>query len=1121
MSTSPRWKAALLSFLTLWVVYFMLQLIDIMIFSSILTFLYELIIGNALILYNYSFGIFRYSLPYIFFFFIFCIFNLRYKGYVKFKFFGIDLQQYNSKITYLVFFFKEYNYWILLTFNLFFILLIFYYLLHKKFLLIFLILSFYTFIGLSIYIKRWLIKKNYFNKAYFNVFINLILVSVASLYLSEVGDSIEQYVGFKMNMAEFFYGFFKKKDKFLFKLSHDSNNYKWWRILDLYKNQKSSLNYIYLKKQILNKNLLNDLSNTNKSLSLNKENEDHVQLQNINNINVKNNNVYTDKNIVYYDNAKFENHANLFKNINYYKYLENKQLRLYLLNMKGITAGDLAPRGIPNKVNNLIWFLNKDKEFTINNLNKVLLNKNMANKWNTYYLMQYQQHNKQQHFFNILFNKNISYTTKNLFFFKFTKNSIINLIKQQDNIIFKNNKLELNKISREYVQNIKSNNIILKYNYFLTWWEKKNYIVNNFFKGYNVKKYSSLTKYNFQGKNALFNLFQKDKIDQVLKPVKIGKIHDVKFKLKLINYLDRNILYVQHLKTTFDKNIKVLVFSLNKTNINKIQIQIFNEGYNYIMANDLQNNKIFIGSLNLNNSYNPTVFETYLSDLASKHAIFKFLYLKLYPVQLPEYYNFQLKNTYSSWVLYSENNGNTYLSTKHTQITNLNLTEYQKVFRSFSIYNNFVNKYFNFNFNNKMNYLEFQLNNTKKIFSIFFKDHNYNNNRMFSLFKYTYSLPLNSNLDYSESKDFIIKIAENIDTTDSGDLYFKQFLLKKVDFLAIYFSSKKMCFGEFINSLQKIKVFFNKYAIWELKQKETYNFKSLKNPYLDRSIYWKEYFKAQKLLDYELMYSCPEEKIVAEKLTMVHNRMNVCNFAYDTRTAMLNENLDEYIDELEDNLLLEGELKSCERTSEYIRYELNAIYEEEDLALIDLVSDYRRYEAYVKEWINVYQANYDELEQKKRVFTMVLGNYEAELDKLSPEDIQEIKEAIEFDKEEALDTLWLESELGVLYYKIEIFKDKLQLLDEICCEYEDLLEEVIAIRDEDQQNLMFEINNKLDSLKKFSENRNLFLLEQKEQEALKEALKKNAFQNSLIKKDWDLYNKNRSKNEIILFKNKK
>jgi hypothetical protein len=59
------------------------------------------------------------------------------------------------------------------------------------------------------------------------MFINLILVSITCLYISEVGDTIEQYIGFKMNMAEYFYGFLKKKDKFLFKLSHDSNNYKW------------------------------------------------------------------------------------------------------------------------------------------------------------------------------------------------------------------------------------------------------------------------------------------------------------------------------------------------------------------------------------------------------------------------------------------------------------------------------------------------------------------------------------------------------------------------------------------------------------------------------------------------------------------------------------------------------------------------------------------------------------------------------------------------------------------------------------------------------------------------------------------------------------------------------
>jgi hypothetical protein len=127
-----------------------------------------------------------------------------------------------------------------------------------------------------------------------------------------------------------------------------------------------------------------------------------------------------------------------------------------------------------------------------------------------------------------------------------------------------------------------------------------------------------LTKYNFQGKNALFNLFQKDQIDKVLKPVKTGKIHEVKFKLKLMNLLDRNMLYSQYIKTTFDKKIKVLLLTLNKTH----KIKIFNAGYNYIMAHDLHNDKIFLGSLNKVNI--PTIFETYLSHLASKYSIFKF-----------------------------------------------------------------------------------------------------------------------------------------------------------------------------------------------------------------------------------------------------------------------------------------------------------------------------------------------------------------------------------------------------------------------------------------------------------------------------------------------------------------
>jgi hypothetical protein len=70
----------------------------------------------------------------------------------------------------------------------------------------------------------------------------------------------------------------------------------------------------------------------------------------------------------------------------------------------------------------------------------------------------------------------------------------------------------------------------------------------------------------------------------------------------------------------------------------------------------------------------------------------------------------------------------------------LNIIEYQKIYRNFSIYSYFFNKYMNFDFNNKIDNLDGKINNTKKLYSIFFKNNtnNYNNKSVFSLFKYTY-----------------------------------------------------------------------------------------------------------------------------------------------------------------------------------------------------------------------------------------------------------------------------------------------------------------------------------------------------------------------------------------------
>jgi hypothetical protein len=43
--------------------------------------------------------------------------------------------------------------------------------------------------------------------------------------------------------------------------------------------------------------------------------------------------------------------------------------------------------------------------------------------------------------------------------------------------------------------------------------------------------------------------------------------------------------------------------------------------------------------------------------------------------------------------------------------------------------------------------------------------------------------------------------------------------------------------------------------------------------------------------EYVNQFSCPEERIVAEKLDMVLNRKIIAELAYDTRTALLNKDI--------------------------------------------------------------------------------------------------------------------------------------------------------------------------------------------------------------------------------------
>lgn len=1035
MQKRPLSKVVLGSFLTLWVAYALIQLIDLAIIYSIIIFLYEFFIGNVIIFFNFSFSLLKYSISYLFIFFLLCLFmNMRYKSIIKWKFFGVDLHKYNSKVTTLVFLFKEYNYACWLILNFFLILVLLYYIMHKNFLIIGWILSFYVFIGISIFIKRLLIKKNYFNKSSFNIFINMLLVSITCVYFSEVGDSIEQYVGFKTNWAEFFYGFLNKKDKLLYKVKYDNFNYKWWNIQELYKKQKLSENYIYLKTQIINKNFFSDISNENK------KNVDikgvtqiipiKIQQKNINSINLQNNNIYTDKNIVYYNSEKYDNQAKLLKNLNYSKCLEHKKLRLYLLNMKNMTAGDIAPRGTRNNLSNIELLLNKDKKNIAQNLDDVLLDENIAKKLNYYLQYKYNQHK----FFNILFDKNISNTTKNFLFLKFTHTSVSNLIQQYINI----------KI-----------NIFIKYNEFIHWWENKNYIASNFFKGYNVKKYITLTKYHFKGKQALYNLFNKDNTDNVVKPIKISKIHDVTFKLKLTNYQDRNILLYEYFKPAFNKKIEVF----NSRKIIK---------HNYMNYSDNQ----FI--------------------------------LK------------KIKN--HSYVLYGEQSNNNYLATLNTKIKHLSVAEYQNNFKNNYIYNYFYNKYFDFSSNQKIDKLEFAINNTKTLFSLFFQDNNYNNKSEFLYFKNFYNLNINKlNVDtYSVYKYNIIKIINNLEDT-ADNLNYKNFLFKRIDELAFYCSSNQISYGQLLNNFNQWKILFNIEA-------KHLNFKNFKDPYLDKNIYFKTTKGIEEALDSieVVTYNSIEEFIISEHFSNLYNRINICNLAVDTKLAMLYEDLDAKIAELESNYRYERELLVFNN----LRYCIDEWWD-------DLDNDYANYFEEIEQmWPSYLRMYKDEIYQPARNYIMkfikeakYILEYDSYLDysKLHQEDIDDIniikEELIKLgctnveDLKQYFDKFW--DDHAKCLRDLEDFKI-LDLVRLKRWELDGLMEMIYNTRSifmEEQVQLEFDIEDTFKSLREFSLKRKEFIKE--EQHAIKIA------KNNIINKDWDAYNQNRFKNEIMKFKIKK
>lgn len=202
------------------------------------------------------------------------------------------------------------------------------------------------------------------NKISIHVIVNTLLAFILGWYFSEIGDNLEQYLGFqwfKMNVSEYIYSILQKKNKFFYNFQKGQiwKNPNWWYLQDLFKGEKSSLKYLLLKNKILNQNILNEMKQVNSNKFFSKDLK--IQTTDLSVLNEPDNKIFVDHSNVFYNQEMFDKQLKLLKNINFAKYKINKNFKLYLWNMHGYTGAKLLPKVLPKGRfhPDIVYFLKK------------------------------------------------------------------------------------------------------------------------------------------------------------------------------------------------------------------------------------------------------------------------------------------------------------------------------------------------------------------------------------------------------------------------------------------------------------------------------------------------------------------------------------------------------------------------------------------------------------------------------------------------------------------------------------------------------------------------------------------------------------------------------------------
>jgi hypothetical protein len=246
---------SLFSFLFLLIYFF-----DLAILYMIFNFVYEVFISISVFFSNYFLIALKYSIIYLFIYFVLCLFNISYLGYRRFKFFGFDLDYYKNYWIKYYYYLKAYNYFLFILVH-FCILNILMYYIYENLLVVLLIVVFYIIIllGLKIKLKWDKLDKNYKTKI-MTVSLNLIIIMILGYYINLIIEFLVYFQMLKINGSDYFWTVFQ--NKFMIQFNNIRSVSKWFSFYE-YKKQYFIRSYFFNFKKIYNDNYILDSWNNN------------------------------------------------------------------------------------------------------------------------------------------------------------------------------------------------------------------------------------------------------------------------------------------------------------------------------------------------------------------------------------------------------------------------------------------------------------------------------------------------------------------------------------------------------------------------------------------------------------------------------------------------------------------------------------------------------------------------------------------------------------------------------------------------------------------------------------------------------------------------------------------